>query len=128
MLTAAEGPVVVNWKLLRGLDNKTGKRTPELAQVNGATVRLVGFMVPFDDEEQKAVEFLLVPVMGQCVHLPPPPPNQIVLVRMTNNQLTKIWYDDAVAVEGKIEISEQKSPYGEVSYKMTATKVAKYER
>lgn len=128
MLPAAEAPVLIDWKLLRGLDNKTGKRTAALDKVNGGQVKLLGFMVPFDDEEQKAVEFLLVPVMGQCVHLPPPPPNQIVLVRMVNNQLTKIWYDDAVAVEGRLEIADSKSPYGEVSYKMTATKVARVER
>ena len=121
-------PVTIDWKLLRQLDNKTGKRTPALDKVNGGVVRLLGFMVPFDDEEQKTVEFLLVPVMGQCVHLPPPPPNQIVLVRMAHNQLTKVWYDDMVSVEGRLEISDEKSPYGDVSYKLTSTKVAKEQR
>ena len=125
---AAPAPTLIDWKLLRALDMKTGKRTPALEKLNGATVRLLGFMMPFDDEEQKTVEFLVVPVMGQCVHLPPPPPNQIVLVRMANNQLTKIWFQDLVSVEGKLEIADQKSPYGDVSYKITATKVAREER
>ena len=128
MLTAGPPPVLINWKLLRQLDMKTGKRTPELEKANGAAVRILGFMVPFDDEEQKTTEFLLVPVMGQCVHLPPPPPNQIVLVRMANRQLTKVWYDDMVSVEGQLEIADGKSPYGDVSFQMTSTKVAKEER
>jgi len=124
---AANAPATVTWKLLRGLNVKTAQRTPELDKVNGAQVRLRGYMVPFDDEEQKTIEFLLVPIMGQCVHLPPPPPNQIVLVRMAGDKLTKIWYDDLVAIEGKLEIANQKSPYGDASYKLTATKVAPEE-
>jgi uncharacterized protein len=127
-MLAADEPTLIDWRLLRGLDFKTGKRSPALEKVAGANVRLRGFMMPFDDEENKAVEFLVVPVMGQCVHLPPPPPNQIVLVRMAGDQLTKIWFQDLIAVEGKLEIAEQKSPYGEVSYKITATKVTKEER
>lgn len=123
-LLAAE-PVTIDWKLLRGLNLKTAERTEALAKVNGAPVRIKGFMMPFDDDEQKTVEFLIVPVMGQCVHLPPPPPNQIVLVRMAGDKLTKVWFQDLIVVEGKLEIVEQKSPFGEVSYKITATKVEK---
>lgn len=125
MMAEAPVPTAVNWKLLRGLDFKTGKRSPELEKVNGTRVSLKGFMMPFDDDEEKTVEFLVVPVMGQCVHLPPPPPNQIVLVRMAGDKLTKVWFQDLISVEGKLEIAEQKSPFGEVSYKLTATKVTK---
>lgn len=128
MMAAEPEPTLIDWKLLRGLDFKTGKRSPALDKVAGAQVRLRGFMMPFDDDEQKTVEFLVVPVMGQCVHLPPPPPNQIVLVRMAGDKLTKVFFQDLIAVEGKLEIAEQKSPFGEVSYKLTATKVTKEER
>ena len=125
MLAGAEAPTPIDWRLLRGLDSKTGKRTPALDKVQGARVTIRGFMMPFDDDENKTVEFLIVPVMGQCVHLPPPPPNQIVLVRMADDKLTKVWFQDLISVEGKLEISTQKSPFGDVSYKLVATKVTK---
>ena len=126
MARAAE-PAVLTWKVMRTLNMKTGARAPELDKLNGAEVKIKGFMMPFDDEEQKTVEFLIVPVMGQCVHLPPPPPNQIVLVRMAGNKLTKVWFQDLVEVQGKLEISEQKSPFGEVSFKITAARVEKQQ-
>ena len=44
------------------------------------TIRLPGFIVPleFGDEQQQVTRFFLVPYFGACIHLPPPPPNQII--------------------------------------------------
>ena len=44
------------------------------------SIRLPGFIVPleFGDEQQKVTRFFLVPYFGACIHLPPPPPNQII--------------------------------------------------
>lgn len=51
-------------------------------RVNGAmigqTIDLEGFVVPLDIEGGLVSRFLLVPYFGACIHLPPPPPNQIV--------------------------------------------------
>ncbi len=47
----------------------------------GTTVRLPGYLLPLDIVDQKAVEFLLVPTVGACIHTPPPPANQMVFVR-----------------------------------------------
>ena len=47
----------------------------------GKSVRLPGYLLPLEMVDQKAVEFLLVPTVGACIHTPPPPANQIVLVR-----------------------------------------------
>jgi uncharacterized protein len=49
--------------------------------LEGATVRLPGFIVPLEGVKDGSVsEFLLVPYFGSCIHVPPPPPNQIVYV------------------------------------------------
>ncbi|MBL6735140.1 MAG: DUF3299 domain-containing protein [Shewanellaceae bacterium] len=38
-----------------------------------------GFVVPLEFNEQKLVtRFFIVPYFGACIHLPPPPPNQVV--------------------------------------------------
>ena len=47
----------------------------------GDRVRLPGYVVPLDFEGTRVTGFLLVPYMGACIHVPPPPPNQIVYVR-----------------------------------------------
>ena len=54
------------------------KVRPEL---DGQTIRLPGFVVPLEyGDEQRVTQFFLVPYFGACIHLPPPPPNQMVLI------------------------------------------------
>ncbi len=49
--------------------------------MNGLMIRLPGFVVPLEfNEDQVITQFFLVPYFGACLHMPPPPPNQIVLV------------------------------------------------
>ena len=45
-------------------------------------VRLPGYLLPLEITGKKVTEFLLVPWVGACIHTPPPPPNQIVHVRL----------------------------------------------
>ena len=41
---------------------------------DGKTVRLPGFIVPIDYEGSSVTSFILVPYVGACIHVPPPPP------------------------------------------------------
>lgn len=50
--------------------------------LNGQEVRLPGYLLPLEISGKKVTEFLLVPWVGACIHTPPPPPNQIVHVRL----------------------------------------------
>lgn len=52
-----------------------------VASLDGQTVRLAGYMLPLEYVGTEVTEFLLVPYIGACIHVPPPPPNQIVYVR-----------------------------------------------
>ena len=48
-------------------------------EFDGRNVRIPGFIVPIDfDDQQTITTFFLVPFFGACIHLPPPPPNQII--------------------------------------------------
>lgn len=50
-------------------------------ELDGSAVRLPGFVVPLQTAaDGKVTEFFLVPYFGACIHVPPPPPNQIVHV------------------------------------------------
>lgn len=46
----------------------------------GQTGQIPGFLVPLEMTDSKVTQFLLVPTAGACIHTPPPPPNQIVIV------------------------------------------------
>lgn len=47
-------------------------------KLNDKQVQLSGYLLPLDMLGKKIREFLLVPFVGACIHVPPPPPNQIV--------------------------------------------------
>jgi len=52
------------------------------ADLDGKTVSIGGYMLPLEYSGTKVTEFLLVPYLGACIHVPPPPPNQIVHVKI----------------------------------------------
>jgi hypothetical protein len=56
-------------------------RNSVVKALNGQQVRIPGYFLPLELSDTKVTEFLLVPYIGACIHVPPPPPNQIVHVR-----------------------------------------------
>jgi len=50
--------------------------------LDGQTVRMPGYLLPLEFSGKLVSEFLLVPWVGACIHTPPPPPNQIVHVKV----------------------------------------------
>jgi hypothetical protein len=54
---------------------------PTVSALDGAAIRMPGFIVPLEQTKEGLKEFLLVPYFGACIHTPPPPANQIVHVR-----------------------------------------------
>ena len=52
-------------------------KAPVEPALNGQRVRIPGFVVPLERKGDEVSEFLLVPYFGACVHVPPPPSNQI---------------------------------------------------
>jgi hypothetical protein len=116
-------PPYVDWSQLRGLNYKTGRIRDDTKALDGADIKMAGFMVPFEDSQREVTEFLLVGVAGACVHVPPPPPNQIVLVQMPAGKKAKLFWQQPVWVTGKIRIETADSPYGAVSFRMTGYSV-----
>jgi len=51
-------------------------------ELDGKNVKIEGYLLPLDFTPEGATEFLLVPFVGACIHVPPPPPNQIVLITL----------------------------------------------
>ena len=122
---AADGPVPerdgfaeVDWRMLRGLDTRTGQASPLLEMIAGTNVKIAGYMVPLDDGFEEANEFLLVPTAGACVHTPPPPGTQIVYATMSTGRPAKVELVFSVWACGKLDIATTESPYGAVGFKL----------
>lgn len=124
---AGDAVPVLTWNSLRGLNSKTGEMSAFIKQANKHVVRIAGFMVPLEDEDDNVTEFLLVPWAGACIRTPPPPPNQIVDVNTGRGKKVKVEFEAPFWVQGRLEVVTVKSPYGYVSYKMSDTVVTPYE-
>lgn len=114
----AADPVEIDWKKLASLDLETGKAPADLQALDGKRVVIAAFIVPLEDDMQRADEFLLVPYFGACVHTPPPPPNQMVYVKMQGKQQVKIGWWDPVLFEGVLHLKQVESPYGATYFEM----------
>jgi len=119
--------IEVDWQLLASLDYRTGEMSEELESVAGRGVKVPGFMVPLEDWAGEVSEFLLVPYVGACVHTPPPPPNQLVYVRMENDQRVPVSFWDPVWIHGVLTVEKTTNVYGSVSFKMDGTSITPYE-
>ena len=116
----------VNWRELGELDYITGSMPPALKTLDGVKVKVPGFMVPLEDQARKIKEFLLVPSPQACIHVPPPPPNQMVFVRMKEDNLVEpshgpIW------LHGTLQITTKKSIYGEASFEIIGDFIENYK-
>ena len=129
---------LVTWSDLRKLNYKTGEMPESIRQLMGKSIKIPGFAVPLegDDGFEYVKEFLLVPTFGMCIHVPPPPPNQVIHVILDKPvYFEKLLY--AVWVSGIVEIGEffleGSSDFGlqtydtETSYLLRGQKVEEYD-
>lgn len=128
-LSSGADATLVNWQTLQTLDFKVPKAQQKAAalKLEGKRVSIPGFMVPLEDDLNEVKEFLLVPYAGACIHVPPPPPNQIVYVKMNTKTKVHVTFTDPILVTGVLQISTVQSPYGDVSYDLSGETVAPYQ-
>jgi hypothetical protein len=93
--------------------------------MNGAAVKLPGYVVPLDEADGALKEFLLVPYFGACIHSPPPPANQIVHV-VASKPIKGFRSMDAVWVSGTLQAQRKDSAMGASGYTMNAALVQAY--
>jgi len=99
---------------------------PVVKALDGQLVSLPGFVVPLEGDSEVITEFLLVPYFGACIHVPPPPPNQIVHVTIKGGVPIDSLYD-AIVVTGIISTQSWSGEIAQVGYKMKAVGVAPFE-
>lgn len=95
--------------------------------VDGTHVAIPGFMVPVDVTSSNHVEsFFLVPYYGACLHYPPPPPNQIIYVRV-KGKLAMTNLAQAYLVEGHLHIGLYEDPVGTSAYLLDLDRLTIFE-
>ncbi len=114
-------------------DERQLKQVPGLPEVmysaktvpalDGKQIRLGGYPVPLESDSQgRSVEFFLVPYPGACIHVPPPPPNQIVLVRYPSG----VTLEDIYAplwVDGTLRVEPVTNDLADAAYSLVAERV-----
>ena len=94
-----------------------------VAALDGKAIRLGGYPVPLETDAQgRSTLFFLVPYPGACIHVPPPPPNQLVLVRYPQG----IELEDIYAplwVSGTLQVEHISNELADAAYALQAGEV-----
>lgn len=97
--------------------------TKTVPVMNGRDIRIGGYPVPLEaDAKGNSTLFFLVPYPGACIHVPPPPPNQLILVRYPKGLkladiYTPLW------VTGKVQVEKISNDLADAAYALDAQKV-----
>ncbi len=95
-------------------------------ELEGKEVKIPGFIVPLElDERGQVTEFFLVPYFGACIHVPPPPPNQIVYVVMKKGIKLESMYS-AYWITGRMTAKNRSTRLGAAAYTLTASAHEEY--
>lgn len=103
-----------------------GLDAPIVKRLNGKLVKIPGFVVPIEGDNQTTTEFLLAPYFGACIHVPPPPANQIVYVKFSEAVPIENLYD-AVWVTGTLSTDGWEGDLATVGYSLVGISVSPYD-
>lgn len=109
-----------------GSMTQVAPNAPLIESLDGTLAKIPGFVVPLEGDAETITEFLLVPYFGACVHVPPPPSNQIVYVRFSEGVPIDNLYD-AVWVTGKLSTEGWSGDIASVGYSMSGLSIAPFD-
>ena len=101
-------------------------KAPVEPAINGQRVKIPGFVVPLERKGDEVIEFLLVPYFGACVHVPPPPSNQVIHV-VPNKPVKGMRTMETFWISGTLTLQGGNSGMGVYAYRMNAERVEPYE-
>ncbi len=93
------------------------------------SIKIPGFVVPLVVNDNGLVsELFLVPYFGACIHVPPPPPNQIVYVKLAGSGVRFGSPEDAYWITGTLHTEVNGNRLAKASYTLEATRVELYQQ
>jgi hypothetical protein len=90
---------------------------PANPKLDGQKIKIPGYVTVLEQNKGLVSEFLLVPYYGACIHVPPPPLNNTLLIKPKKNQ--RIHLDDTyspVWVKGIIHTKNTKTDLATAGY------------
>lgn len=100
--------------------------TRVIEEFNNQPIRIAGFVVPLEfDGEQTITQFFFVPYFGACIHLPPPPPNQLIYVSYPQGLKLNALYDP-FWMTGVIKTSLVENDTATSAYSMVVNSISPY--
>jgi hypothetical protein len=89
-----------------------------VAALDGQRVRLPGYVVPLrTDDAGRLREFFFVPFYGACIHVPPPPPNQMIYATVSGSARAPDLYTP-MTITGTLRTSVHDEGTSTASYAM----------
>ncbi|MFC3122466.1 DUF3299 domain-containing protein [Agaribacter flavus] len=98
---------------------------PLVENLDGEFVKIPGFVVPLEGDTTGMTEFLLVPYFGACIHVPPPPSNQIVYVKFSEPVPIDNLYD-AIWVTGTLSTKGWRGDIASVGYRLSGMEISAF--
>ena len=103
--------------------------------LNGKVVKIPGYLIPLNYEAREIKEFMLVPYIGACIHVPPPPANQLVYVisdlPWENDFIwDPVWITGEISIGGQdtiIALNPHETYQANAGYEMVAHEIIDYE-
>jgi hypothetical protein len=99
---------------------------PVVPEVDGKRGRIAGYIVPLEKTREGLKEFLLVPYYGACIHVPPPPPNQVIHVTLSKPR-KNFQTMDALWVTGTLKVQRMETGMGSAGYRMFADSLSSWK-
>ncbi|MEO3864807.1 DUF3299 domain-containing protein [Rheinheimera sp. HH7-4] len=114
-----DDPVAAQWQQIL-----TSAKVVE--KYNNTKVRVPGFVVPLEfDAEQNVTSFFLVPYFGACIHVPPPPPNQMIFVTGAKNLKADMIYSP-FWISGTLTTEVMTHNLGQAAYSLKVDNIEEY--
>jgi hypothetical protein len=115
-------PLQPEGRWMSGAAKSSSMPAPVVQSLDGKRVRIGGYVVPLDFNATHVKEFLLVPFVGACIHVPPPPANQIIYVKSEQGFDVQGTFDP-VWVTGALKVTSVSTGLAETGYSLNAEKV-----
>ncbi len=98
-----------------------------VAAIDRREVTLPGYVVPLElTANGKMRSFFLVPYYGACIHVPPPPPNQIVYAELSEpGTIPDLW--EPMRLSGRLRTVSARNDLAHAAYRMDEVQLAPWE-
>lgn len=115
--------VVRHGQLSTPFDQATGGQVTQ--EYDGLNVKIPGYLIPLDFDGTAMTAGLLVPYVGACIHVPPPPPNQLIFVTVADPYDSDGLFEP-VWVTGIFGTTATETQLAEIGYAMSAVRIEPY--